>query len=340
MSETTTADAAADSDGVMWRPMRAEDALAVADLLSAAAHLDDTGEHLDVDDVREEFVNDLVDLQRDTLLAWVGDDLAGVGHVSASTAVREQAHVWCSGAVHPDRRRLGIGRRLMTWQLERGAELRGERHPQVPADVMVNVSAVNAGAKALAEELGLEPVRDWFEMSRALGGAVDVVIPPSGVTLVPYEAGRDDEVRQAHNAAFAEHFGSTERTVEEWRHYFTGARAFRPELSVLAVDDASGELCGYALAYVYDADVESTGRRQVWLGQIGTRPVDRGRGAGRALLAHVLAVWTAAGHEEAWLGVDSANGTGALGLYQRAGFGVRRRSTSWAKHLPPPRPAR
>jgi len=85
---------------------------------------------------------------------------------------------------------------------------------------------------------------------------------------------------------------------------------------------------------VYEADVESTGRRQVWLGQIGTLPDHRGKGVGRALLAAALRTWAAAGHEEAWLGVDSANGTGALGLYERAGFSVQRRSTSWARRLP------
>lgn len=314
--------------------MRPEDAAAIADLLNAAEPLDDTGGHLDVDDVTEQFVNDLVDLERDTRLAWIGDELAAAGQVSVSTAAREQASVWCFGTVHPDHRRRGIGRQLMTWELERGAELHRNRHPDVPANVMVNVSATNSGARALAERLELEPVRDWFEMSCQLDGVVGELAAPTGITLAPYEAGRDDEVRQAHNVAFAEHFGSTERSPEEWRHFFTGSRGFRPELSVLAVGDDTGELCGYALGYVYEADVESTGRRQVWLGQIGTLPDHRGKGVGRALLAAALRTWAAAGHEEAWLGVDSANGTGALGLYERAGFSVQRRSTSWARRLP------
>lgn len=335
MSETTApVEHGRQQDDVTWRPMRPEDAAAVADLLNAAEALDDAGEHLDVNDVTEQFINDLVDLERDTRLGWIGGDLVAVGQVSVSTSARERASVRCSGTVHPDRRRRGIGRQLMTWELERGAELHGERHPEVPADVMINVLDHNAGARALAEQLDLQPIRDWFEMSRPLDAVITDVASPAGITLASYEAGRDDEAREGHNAAFAEHFGSTERSPEEWRHYFTGARAFRPEMSVLAVDDESGALCGYALAYVYDADVESTGRRQVWLGQIGTLPGHRGKGVGQALLARSLRTWAGAGHEEAWLGVDSANGTGALGLYERAGFSVQRRSTSWARRLP------
>ena len=44
-------------DGVTWRPMRPEDAPAIVELFNAAEPLDGTGEHVDVDDVIEQFVN-------------------------------------------------------------------------------------------------------------------------------------------------------------------------------------------------------------------------------------------------------------------------------------------
>lgn len=155
-----------------------------------------------------------------------------------------------------------------------------------------------------------------------------------GVRIETYDTGRDEEVRQAHNTAFSGHFGSTERDHEEWKGYFTGARAFRPDLSLLAVtDDQDAAIAGYLLTYVYEVDVVATGRREVYIGQIGTLPSLRGRGVGSALLATGLTNWSAAGHQEAYLGVDAANETGALGLYERAGFAVHKRSTSWGRRI-------
>src|SRR3712207_7188194 len=55
-------------------------------------------------------------------------------------------------------------------------------------------------------------------------------------------------------------FRSGERDASTWRAWFTGTRAFRPDLSVLALVD--GEVAGYVLTYVYDADTRATGVEQ------------------------------------------------------------------------------
>jgi ribosomal protein S18 acetylase RimI-like enzyme len=39
--------------------------------------------------------------------------------------------------------------------------------------------------------------------------------------------------------------------------------------------------------------------------------------------------------QAAGLEVDSENGTGALGLYERLGFTTRRTHASWTRHLDP-----
>ncbi len=85
---------------------------------------------------------------------------------------------------------------------------------------------------------------------------------------------------------------------------------------------------------MYEADVAAKGKREVYIGQLGTLPDFRGRGVGSVLMATGLAGWAGAGHQEVYLGVDAANDTGALGLYERAGFTVHKRSTSWGVRLP------
>src|SRR3712207_9439823 len=71
-------------------------------------------------------------------------------------------------------------------------------------------------------------------------------------------------------------FRSAERDATTWRAWFTGTRAFRPDLSVLALVD--GAVAGYVLTYVYEADTRATGLQQAHLGQLGVLRSARGRG--------------------------------------------------------------
>jgi len=319
-----------------WQPMRGADVAALTALMAAAEAVDQTEERSDEDDVAEHFLSGLIDLDADTRLVWDGEELIGYAEAFGQRQVREVHSIWLGGTVHPDRRHQGVGRQLLAWQLGRAEQLHAQRHPTVPATVMCDVTQTNVGLAALARTEGLEEIRFWFEMMRPLD--TDLPLPPvqaaRGVRIETYDTGRDEEVRQAHNTAFSGHFGSTERDHEEWKGYFTGARAFRPDLSLLAVtDDQDAAIAGYLLTYVYEVDVVATGRREVYIGQIGTLPSLRGRGVGSALLATGLTNWSAAGHQEAYLGVDAANETGALGLYERAGFAVHKRSTSWGRRI-------
>jgi mycothiol synthase len=153
------------------------------------------------------------------------------------------------------------------------------------------------------------------------------------VELLPFSWDRDEEVRCAHNASFTEHYGSSERDRTTWQLWFTGQRAFRPDLSVLAVRD--GAVIGYALAYVHESDTAATGVRQAYYGQIGVLPDHRGRGLATAVIGAALRAAADADCQEAGLDVDSENGSGALGLYESVGFRTRRTRVSYARDLPP-----
>jgi ribosomal protein S18 acetylase RimI-like enzyme len=168
-------------------------------------------------------------------------------------------------------------------------------------------------------------------MERPLADLPEPIAPP-GVELVPYLWDRDDEVRRAHNIAFVDHHGSSERDVASWEVMFTGRAAFRADLSTLVLED--GAVVAYALAYVFESDTRATGRRCVYFGQIGTLPAVRGRGLARAAVATSLRASAARDCHLAGLQVDSENGSGALALYERLGFGVIRRTTSWTRALP------
>jgi ribosomal protein S18 acetylase RimI-like enzyme len=91
------------------------------------------------------------------------------------------------------------------------------------------------------------------------------------------------------------------------------------------------EIAAYLLGYFWAADAEATGVREAYIGQVGTRRPWRRRGLGGLLLATALAAARSEGYAKATLVVDSSNPTGAISLYERAGFAVEHRAVTWAK---------
>ncbi|MGK5112717.1 GNAT family N-acetyltransferase [Geodermatophilus sp. CPCC 205506] len=320
-------------DGLTARPLTLDDAAAAAELLAAAEPVDDTGEHEDADDLVEWWSGGLVDLPRDGRAVCAEDGrLVGWATAIASRGARDAFRVWLEGRVHPDRRGRGVGAWLLDWQAERGAEHHARLEPASPAELDVTVHPSMSSLERLVRARGYRPERYYAVMRRPLT-EVPEPRPGEGVRLVPFTWDRDDEVRRAHNASFTEHHGSAERDEVAWRAWFTGQKAFRPDLSVLALVD--GAVAGYALAYVYEADTRATGVQESRLGQVGVLPGARGRGTATATIAAALRAAAAAGCTRASLDVDTENTTGAFGLYERVGFRTDRSWTSWALTLPP-----
>ena len=318
--------------GLTARPVRPDDLGAVAEMFAAAERVDDTGEHLSAEDLREWWVNDLVELERDSLLVRTPEGApVAVATVIAPPTFRDAMTVHLEGRVHPGRRGGGIGRALVAWQLERGAQLHAERHPGAPARLTMSVWGSMPDAAALARRAGLVPQREFHHMTRRLTELPEVPVVP-GVELRPFSWERDDEVRRAHNVAFADHYGSSERDQASWQLMFTGQRGFRPDLSVLAVSD--GAVVGYVLAYVHEADTAAIGERQTYFGQIGVLPHARGRGIAKATIAQALRAAAQHDCQGAALHVDRENGSGAGRVYEDLGFTTERTDVSWVRLLP------
>jgi ribosomal protein S18 acetylase RimI-like enzyme len=208
-----------------------------------------------------------------------------------------------------------------------------ERHPDAPGAACVVAHERNASQDALVRAAGYEETRREYLMTRSLADPLPGIPPtPPGLILAPYLAGRDGAVREAHWAAFRDHWASTPPDDERWSRWFTGSRAFQPDLSWLALDGDT--VAAFLLSYFWEADAAGSGVREAFVGQLGVRREWRRRGLGGLLLATALRSYQAAGYERSALGVDTANATGALGLYERVGFAVKDTWTTWAKPLP------
>jgi mycothiol synthase len=320
-------------EGLTARPLRPEDAGPIAELLAAAEPVDDTGALRSAEDLLEWWVHEFADPGEDGRVVLTADGaVVAYATAIAPPTFRDAYGVHLEGRVHPDWRGRGIGRALLGWQLERGTQLHAERHPEAPARLTATVHTTMPSMEALARRAGLEQVRWFFHMERPLTD-----LPPlrqvEGVELVPFSWDRDDEVRAAHNAAFTEHYGSSERDEVSWRVMFTGQRAFRPDLSVLAISE--GAVVGYALSYVSETATAASGSRESYFGQIGVVPAARGRGLSKAVIIAALHTAAANDCQTAGLEVDSENVSGALGLYESLGFTTHRTQVSWSRRLDP-----
>ena len=318
--------------GLTARPLHADDMAALADLVADAEVVDRSGENEEAEGLAEFLVNDRVDLGLDTVAVLDGDHLVAYASTVDLGDHRDEYAVMASGCVHPRLRGRGIGRALIGWETARCGELHRERHPEMPGRFGIGAPSANTSLERLVQRLGFQPVQYYFVMRRPLTD-----LPPvravEGVDLVPFDADRDEEVRRVHNLAFVDHFGTAERDAYAWQTWFTGQKAFRPELSWLALAD--GAVVGYSLVYEHDADTEATGVREAYLGQVGVLPAARGRGVASACIVASLHAAAADGMGRAGLTVDTHNTTGALGLYEHLGFVVEGRETVWAYRVPP-----
>ncbi len=123
---------------------------------------------------------------------------------------------------------------------------------------------------------GFTPVRWFEELVRPLVDLPAVQVA-DGVALRPWPADQDEVLRAVRNAAFADHWGSAPVDQASWHSLVRGHGA-RADLSVVAVEEATGEVVGLCLNQAYPEDDELTGRQEAWIENLATvRPVARPR---------------------------------------------------------------
>jgi mycothiol synthase len=311
------------------RPYADADAEAVTDLLNegdvAAGGQPANG----VDEIRAYLDSIVRDLARDTRVVVTPDgEVVGVGFVP--TPPPGGFRVDLVGGVRPAWYGQGIGRGLLDWQLRRSRELHAALAPAATWSVHTDALAGDEPAIRLYERFAFTPVRHWFEMvaDASVAGARAVAAPlPDGLSIVPYTPRFGNDLYAAHADAFQDHWGYQRRPEGEWRRLTVDSPAFLPGLSRLALDGT--RIAGYCLSYT---DPQP---HRIYVGQVGTSREWRRRGVASALLGAMLAAAGNAGITEVVLNVDASSPTGAVGVYERAGFAVDLQGATYALSLPP-----
>jgi mycothiol synthase len=320
-------------DGVFsWRPIEPGDAGNWSALLAAIQVADQDWEFFTEQDLLEEFDDPHHDFARGSTCIHDDGTMVGYGVLLTRDSADPVHEMRFKGGIHPACRRRGLGGQLLDWAEATASTLHRELHPDRPLSLSGSCVAGNAGAVALYAAHGYRPVRSFYAMIRDLTADLPGIPAPAGVEIVGFTPERSENARLVRNEAFRDHWGSTETSAESWAQ-FMGSNAFRPAFSFLAYKE--GEPVGFVIGHEYDAFAAATGTKDLYIALLGTRRSGRKRGIGSALLFRALSEARAAGFTSASLGVDADSLTGALGLYERAGFTIEHTSITQTKKLLP-----
>lgn len=305
------------------RPARWADINAVAKLTHDVAEMEgDSLFVLSAEELANDWKSEGFNVDRDVFVVETRDGRL----VGTEEFYNESGHykLKADGCVHPEFRGLGIGSSLLEKTAERAQAEMELAAPGVRVFIQSLINNKDEGGHSLLRNTGYSAVRYYWRMEIKLQEAPATMIFPAGIELRPFI--KDEHavaVWQADNEAFRDHWGSHDRTYEEWSHGKFGNPNFDPTLWMIAWE--GNEVAGFS---------QNRLRKGIgWIGTIAVRRPWRGKGLGIALMGHTFGEFYKRGVNTIGLGVDSANLTGATRLYERAGMYVAGEFAMYEKEL-------
>lgn len=343
--------------GLTWRAWTRDDVPGLTALMRTVDEADGRTWFLSAGEVAELLDAPFADPATDTLVGLDADG-ALVAHAYVerfSTDGADTLRATLGGGVHPARRGEGIGTELLAWAVGRARQVLAasgtdDRLAALPGRISLHLEDSDPAERVdLARAAGFAPVRFYANLVRDLAEPVPSIGVEAPLRIVPWSEVLDDATRLARNDAFRDHWGSQPRTPESWRAYRS---TFAPQWSFVVVDDSvdypgsateqpgdrsvppgTPYVVGLHLADRYEHDWESQGYTAGYTGLLGVRRAYRGRRVAAALLTHAMRAFAADGMQKAELDVDTANPTGATGLYARLGYSKNDGSTLYTIEL-------
>lgn len=263
-----------------------------------------------LDDVRDELTEPGFEAATDGWVVYDGQDrLVGYGWAMGEHGDGDLVDVEA----------ISLDGRVAGWLLDRALDRAEEIGHARGHDTIRVDKTVYRGDELMTELVttrGFTPATTFHRMRIDHTPSVDMPAPPDGVVV--REGVYDDTARRvAHRLdqlSFAEHFGHSDTTYEDWFETHEARSVFDwSQITVLETDGVPVAFCECHDGFVED---ENCG----YVLRIGVLPQARGRGLAKYLLQRTFATDAAAGRTGTILHVDTNNTAPALGLYESVGM--------------------
>lgn len=308
--------------GVVWRPLEASQADALAALLSAVEESEGVPYRTSAKEIEAVF-------QRDT--PWVGvagfdpaepEKMIAFSYVSVEPDGTDVAQ--CQGAVHPARRNVGIGSEILAWQTRAGTELVRSLEGTTSGWLTQTIHEKNAEFLGILGSLGYL----WQD------SAVELRIPlarwkaepelPRFLKILPWTEEWDDSTRRAFNAASSEMSPGAHTTKKDWRRLNADLQR---KWSFVALNEEGDRprVIGFVSAAGYEQDWDALGWREGSLQIVAAFDLEHRPEIVSALLDRSFAAMKAEEIEKVSVTLDPDEDPTALKFYRARGFEV----SSW-----------
>jgi len=297
---------------------------AIVALIAACEAVDKLDRGTSIEEMRVALAAPGGDPARDLSL-WEDDDgqLLGLGRLILTPDNADiEGRFWFH--IHPAARGAALDGRIIAWGEGRAREA-GRERSQV-ARLLTFARADKAARIATLGAHGFERVRYFYTMARPLTSALPAPRVPVGFVVRPLRGMEEAADYVAlENEAFREHWNYHEETVDDLARTLS-APTYRSDLDLVCVA-ADGHFAAYCQCEI------TSSAKSGFVHGLGTRPAYRGRGLGRAMLLAGLRALQRAGMEAADISVDADNPSGALRLYESAGFRTYETWIAFVKHV-------
>lgn len=318
--------------GLTFRPIRGEkDYAAIAEVINRSNEADGLDYVITVEQVANRFAHRTdLDPGRDTILAEVNGEAIGCGWVHWR---READGTWLyllHVAVVAEYRGGGIWDGMLDYCERRLQQIAAGQRPDGPCFLSAHADDRQRAWIERLRERGYRPVRYFYEMVHDRLDELPPAPLPPGLEVRPARPDHYRAVWEALTEAFRDHWGFSEPEEGDYRRWLEDPR-FAPDLWQVAWEGE--QVAGVAINIIDEEENKRFNRKRGYVDSLGVRRPWRGRGLGRALLVRSLAMFRDRGMTEVGLGVDAANPTGALRLYESVGFRPVERSAVWRRPL-------
>jgi mycothiol synthase len=312
---------------LLIRHFRWEDIPAMVELSNLSQEADGLEGRTSIAEMENEFRSPIYSPEEDYLVIYNPEGKLIAYGCAEKSDIPYRA--WGHAVVHPDYRGQGLGTQLLrttdTKFLNRVATIVDEEQP-----IFVQRWTAEAKKDAIAviEKEGYQQVRTFFTMRIEFDTLLSPVEMPAGFEIRPFNPETDAyQVYQAQQESFRDHWGHIEdQPFEDWKLRLTEPE-FNASMWYIAYE--GDEIAGVSLCGVWGEDIPDL----AWVSSLGVRRAYRKRGLASALLRYSFYQFQQSGFKKAGLGVDAASPTGAVGLYERAGMYVYKRSFVYRKIL-------